>query len=219
MSDCRRQAFIDAPVDVVWGLVRDVNRHPEWWPKVVEVECEGLEEGCTYRQVTQTPFGYQELDVVVDRLEELRELRIRCVNTGTFVDIALTPAGTGTFVDARFGMEPLTARTRIFDAVAGKRYFRRWLEQSLDAMQRVAREQTAEVSAPSGSQQPPVLETQQERSPEAQLAQEIERIGRGPVLDDLTTLETADHDPPQADSPTTVCAVKGPARGDAIALR
>ena len=118
--------------------MRDVNRHPDWWPKVVEVECEGLEEGCTYRQVTQTPFGYQELDVVVDRLEELRELRIRCVNTGTFVDLALTPAGTGTFIDARFGMEPLTARTRIFDAVAGKRYFRRWLEQSLDAMQRVA---------------------------------------------------------------------------------
>ena len=115
MSDCRRQALIEAPVDVVWGLVRDVNRHPDWWPKVVEVECEGLEEGCTYRQVTQTPFGYQELDVVVDRLEELRELRIRCVNTGTFVDLALTPAGTGTFIDARFGMEPLTARTRIFD--------------------------------------------------------------------------------------------------------
>ena len=138
MSDCRRQALIEAPVDVVWGLVRDVNRHPDWWPKVVEVECEGLEEGCTYRQVTQTPFGYQELDVVVDRLEELRELRIRCVNTGTFVDLALTPAGTGTFIDARFGMEPLTTRTRIFDAVAGKRYFRRWLEQSLDAMQRVA---------------------------------------------------------------------------------
>ena len=143
MSDCRRQALIDAPVDVVWALVRDVNRHPDWWPKVVEVECEGLEEGCTYRQVTQTPFGYQELDVVVDRLEELRELRIRCVNTGTFVDLALTPAGTGTFVDARFGMEPLTTRTRIFDAVAGKRYFRRWLEQSLDAMQRVAREESS----------------------------------------------------------------------------
>jgi hypothetical protein len=32
-----------------------------------------LEEGCTYRQVTESPFGYQELDVVVDRLEELRE--------------------------------------------------------------------------------------------------------------------------------------------------
>ena len=141
MSDCRRQALIDAPADVVWALVRDVNRHPEWWPRVVDVKCEGLEEGCSYRQVMESPFGYQELDVVVDRLDELRELRIRCTNTGTFVDLALTPAGTGTFVDARFGMEAQNTRMRVFDAIAGKRYFRRWLEQSLDAMQRVAHQQ------------------------------------------------------------------------------
>lgn len=142
MSDCRRQALIDAPVEIVWALVRDVNRHPEWWPRVVDVECDGLEVGCTYRQVTESPFGYQELDVVVDRLDELRQLKIRCTNTGTFVDLALTPAGTGTFVDARFGMEPQNTRMRVFDAIAGRRYFRRWLEQSLEAMQRVAHPQT-----------------------------------------------------------------------------
>ena len=141
MAECRQQTLIDAPLEIVWGLIRDVNRHPDWWPRVAEVECGGLEEGCTYRQVTQSPFGYEELDVVVDRLEELRELRIRCVNTGTFVDLALTPAAAGTFVDARFGMDPLNTRMRIFDALAGRRYFRRWLEQSMDAMQRVAREQ------------------------------------------------------------------------------
>jgi len=143
MSDCRQQKWIDAPVSVVWDLVHDVDRHAEWWPKVVEVNCEGLEEGCTYRQVTETPFGYQNLDVVVDRLDELREMRIRCVNTGTFVDLALTDMRGGTLVDARFGMEPLTARTKIFDAIAGKRYFRRWLEQSLDAMQHAASERAA----------------------------------------------------------------------------
>jgi hypothetical protein len=143
MSDCRQQAWIDAPVTVVWDLVHDVDRHPEWWPRVVEVECEGLEEGCTYRQVTETPFGYENLDVVVDRLDELREMRIRCVNTGTFVDLALTEMRGGTLVDARFGMEPPTARMKLFDVVAGKRYFRRWLEQSLDAMQRVAQERAA----------------------------------------------------------------------------
>jgi hypothetical protein len=152
VADCRQQALIDAPIETVWALVRDVNRHPEWWPRVVEVECEGLEEGCTYRQVTQTPFGYQELDVMVDRLEEFRELRIRCVNTGTFVDLALTPARAGTFVDARFGMEPQDARSRVFDLVAGKRYFRRWLEKSLDAMQQVARDETR--AAIDGSKSP-----------------------------------------------------------------
>ena len=143
MSDCRQQTWINAPATVVWELVHDVDRHPEWWPKVVAVECDGLEEGCAYRQVTETPFGYQNLDVVVDRLDELREMRIRCVSTGTFVDLALTGMRGGTLVDARFGMEPPTARMKLFDAVAGKRYFRRWLEQSLDAMQRVASERAA----------------------------------------------------------------------------
>ena len=48
-------------------------------------------------------------------------MRIRCINTGTFVDLALTDMRGGTLVDARFGMEPPTARMKIFDAVAGKR--------------------------------------------------------------------------------------------------
>lgn len=134
VSDCRRQA-IEAPIEIVWELIRDVNRHPDWWPRVVDVESEGLEEGCTCRQVTESPFGYQELDVVVDRLDELRELRIRCVNTETFVDLALTAAGTGTFVDARFGMEPLNAGARLSmplreGATFGAGYNRRWMRCS-----------------------------------------------------------------------------------------
>jgi len=145
VSDSRRQVLIDAPVEIVWALVRDVNRHPEWWPRVVDVQCEGLEEGCSYRQVTESPFGYQELDVVVDQLDERRELRIRCTNTGTFVDPALTPAGRGTFLDARFGMEPQNTGMRVFDAIAGKRHFRRWLEQALDALQRAANQQAQNV--------------------------------------------------------------------------
>ena len=94
--------------------------------------------------MTQTPFGAQELDVVVDRLDELREMRIRCVNTGTYVDLVLTRATGGTFVDARFGLDPQNVRMRVFDIVAGKRYFRQWLEESLSAMERVARAQAVE---------------------------------------------------------------------------
>ena len=74
----------------------------------------------------------------VDQMEDCKDLLIRCVNTGTFVHWSLTEAQDGTFVDARFGMDPGKFQYRIFDLVAGKRYFRSWLEQSLDAMQRVA---------------------------------------------------------------------------------
>ena len=115
---------------------------------MVDVECEGIEEGCSYRQVTESPFGYQQLDVVIDRLDEMRELKIRCTSTGTFVDLALTSAHGGTFVDARFGMDPLNVRMRVFDAIAGKRYFRRWLEQSLEAMQAVAQREARSPRSP-----------------------------------------------------------------------
>jgi uncharacterized protein YndB with AHSA1/START domain len=143
VSESRLQTHIDAPVRVVWDLIADVDRHPEWWPQVVEVECEGLEEGCTYRQVTQTPFGKDEMMLRVDELVDCEAFVIRCINTGTFVEFTLTEAQGGTFVDSRAGMEPHRLKYRVFDAVAGRRYFRRWLEQSLDAMGDTARRRAA----------------------------------------------------------------------------
>jgi uncharacterized protein YndB with AHSA1/START domain len=143
MSEARRQAYIDAPVEAVWELLSDVDRHPQWWPRVVSVECDGLEAGCTYREVVQTPVGKDEMMLRVDRLEDCKELLIRCVNTGTFVHFALTEAQDGTFVEARFGMEPWKLKYRVIDLAIGRRYFRNWLEQSLDAMERACGERTA----------------------------------------------------------------------------
>lgn len=147
MSHCQRQTFIDAPVEVVWALISDINRHEEWWPRIVEAECEELEEGCTYREVVRGPFGSD--DEMVMRIDELRdcdEFRIRCVNTGTFVRLALTAAQGGTFVEAEMGMDPASMGPRVWDVVAGKHYFRRWLEQSLEAMEETARSR-AEANA------------------------------------------------------------------------
>jgi hypothetical protein len=139
VSLSRHQGFIDAPVEVVWELLADVDRHPEWWPRVVEVECDGLEAGCTYRQVTQTPLGKDEMRLFVDRLEECRNLSIRCLNTGTFVRMELTEAQDGTFAAAEMGMDPLNLKVRVFDALAGQRFFRSWLRQTFDALGRAAR--------------------------------------------------------------------------------
>ena len=140
MSLCRRQAFIEAPVPVVWELIADIENHPDWWPRVVEVECEGLDEGCTYRQISQTPFGKDEMNLLIEGREEPRRLHVRCLSTGTFVRFDLTSAQGGTFAEGEMGMDPARIGYRVFDAVIGRRYFKSWLGQTMEALEKVARD-------------------------------------------------------------------------------
>ncbi len=142
MSCYRQLAQLDVPPATVWELVGNVDRHPDWWPRVVGVQCDGLEAGCCYRQVYRSPMGVIETDVSVERLDDCRELLLRCLDTGTYTRWLLTEAQGGTFIDAEFGLDPKTPRARVFDVVAGRRYFRRWLEQSIEGLrQAAAREQ------------------------------------------------------------------------------
>ena len=98
------------------------------------MHCDGLEQGCTYRQVTKSPMGLVETDISVERLEDCRALHIRCLDTGTYNRWLLVEAQGGTFVEVEFGMDPESLQTRVFDVVAGRRYFRRWLEKSIDGL-------------------------------------------------------------------------------------
>jgi uncharacterized protein YndB with AHSA1/START domain len=138
MSVCRSQALINASPSRVWDLLGDPRRHPEWWPRVVEVRGERFDEGSDYAQVTQEPTGRSETFWRVERLEDLREIQMRCTQTGTYARWLLTEAQGSTFVDVEFGMDPTRVRYRIFDMALGRPYFRRWLEQSLTALEEVA---------------------------------------------------------------------------------
>jgi hypothetical protein len=99
MSTFREQAMIDTPVERIWELVGDPNRHPEWWPRVVEADCEDLTEGRIYRQVMRSPI--------------------------------------------KFGMDPQTPGRRVIDRLAGKRFLRQWLRQSLEALERASAREPA----------------------------------------------------------------------------
>ena len=133
-----QQAFIEAPVEHVWQLVGDPNRHPEWWPEMLEVECANLEEGCRYRGVVKGPLGTAPHDLVVDRLEDCREVSIFCDGTGVTTRFALTEAQGGTFVEGCFKIEPNTMGMKVLGAVAGRRFMRSWLETSLDNLKHAA---------------------------------------------------------------------------------
>jgi uncharacterized protein YndB with AHSA1/START domain len=146
MSVCRNQALINAPPSRIWDLVGDPQHHPEWWPRVVEVRGESFDQGSNYAQVTRTPTGRIETTMAVERLEDLREIHMRCMTTGTYARWLLTEAQGNTFVDVEFGMDPIGPANWIFDATLGKLYFRRWLEQSLEALDQIA----AQPSAGSG---------------------------------------------------------------------
>jgi ribosome-associated toxin RatA of RatAB toxin-antitoxin module len=148
VSAVRKQALINAAPEDVWELVGNPRRHPEWWPRVIEVRGERFDEGDSYAQVTravrkpvETTFKIEQFD------EDLREVRLRCMKTGTYAHWLLTEARGDTFVDVEFGMDPATFSDRFIDMAIGKLFFRRWLEESIDALERAAGEPSAPTSS------------------------------------------------------------------------
>jgi Polyketide cyclase / dehydrase and lipid transport len=138
MSAHRQHAHLEAPLDVVWGLVGTPSRYPEWWPRVIEVRGERFEEGDEYAQVTHGTGGKTESNFLLERRDNLREIRMSCRLTGTYADWLLTPAAGGTFVELEMGMQPRRLGDRIFDRAAGRSYFRRWASESLEALREAA---------------------------------------------------------------------------------
>ena len=140
MSGWRRQAVIDAPVEVVWELVGDPNRHPEWFPRVLEVSgLAQVEQDARFRQVTRSLRGQMETTLAIEELDQLRAINMRCLDTGTYVRFLLTEAQDGTFADIEIGMSPARLPDRVFDVTIGKRYFRRWTDEAVDALCQAAR--------------------------------------------------------------------------------
>ena len=90
MSSVRRQTHVAAPLEVVWDLVGDPNRHPEWFPKVVQAKCEGIEEGCSYRMVVKGPMGNTIDETAM--IEALEDGRIGFAALDVFEHEPLDPA-------------------------------------------------------------------------------------------------------------------------------
>lgn len=105
---------------------------------MVEVRGESFDQGDNYAQVTRSAMGELATTMRVEGIEDLHRIDMRCENTGTFARWLLTEARGDTFVEVEFGMDPVGTSNRIFDATIGRLYFRRWLHQSLAALERIA---------------------------------------------------------------------------------
>ena len=139
MSAVREQMLVEAPASVVWRLVGDPSRYPEWLPRVFEIQGKRFEEGTEFVQISRQPVvGREEAHFLIDRMDEVREIRMHCTVSGMFVHWQLTDAQGDTFVDAEFGMDPLRPRDRLIDATIGRRFFRRWLTEAVESLQRAA---------------------------------------------------------------------------------
>ncbi len=131
----------------MWDFVGTPSRYPEWWPRVVEVRGERFEEGDEYAQVTRDGVRTIETTFLLERLDDLRQVRMSCRLTGMYADWRLMPAQGGTFVELEMGMEPRRLEDRMFDAALGRLYFRRWSERSLEGLTSAARSR-GEQAAP-----------------------------------------------------------------------
>ena len=152
MSSVRRQALIEAPVESIWALIGNPERHPQWWPRVIEVRGQRFEPGDQYVQVTRGAFGSAETKFLIERREEnLHAIRMQCQLTHTYAEWVLTSAQGGTFVDLELGMQPQKLPYRVFDATMGPMYFRRWAEQSLDGLRTAVDDKQSAGAAPGGA--------------------------------------------------------------------
>jgi uncharacterized protein YndB with AHSA1/START domain len=139
MSSWRQQAVIDAPVEAVWELVGDPNRYPEWAGEVVAVTgLASVDEGQQFRQVSKGPLGKSETTFAIDALEELKEIKLRCTESGYYSRWLLTEAQGSTFADVEIGMEPTAIQYRVLAAtVMGKRWNRKIVQEAIDGLRGV----------------------------------------------------------------------------------
>jgi uncharacterized protein YndB with AHSA1/START domain len=137
-TSCRQQAFIDAPLDVVWDLAADPDRQTEWWPDTITFECiDGeFEQGCHVRNVQSRPWPMSNLETTleVEQMNPGKELTIRCMDTGTYSRSVLTEGQGGTFIEMEAGNDPANLGVRLQVAMGGERMFRRWVEHALEKL-------------------------------------------------------------------------------------
>jgi hypothetical protein len=103
----------------------------------VEIRGDTFEVGDVYHQVLGIAGRRLEYNRIIDRRDELKELRWHCPTTGGYQHWLLTEAQGGTFVDMEMGIkDPESSRFALFDKTVGRWFIKRWAEQAIDGLRR-----------------------------------------------------------------------------------
>jgi uncharacterized protein YndB with AHSA1/START domain len=140
MASWKEQGLIEAPVEAVWGLLEDPARFPEWNEDTIEVTGvpTQIEKGSTFEVEGRGPFGLKATTTfMVEQLEDLHEIRLRCQTSGWYSHWVLTDARGETFTEVEMGVEPVPGvEGKIAGAMHTKRYLRRAAQETLDGLRR-----------------------------------------------------------------------------------
>ena len=140
MASWKEQALIEAPVEEVWSVLEDPSRFGEW---AGNVEVSGaptkIEKGSTLDITGPTPLGNRNTTTFrVEELDELREIKLRCQESGYYSHWLLTEAQGDTFTHCEYGVEPVPGlKGRAYSAIHTKGYLRRAAQGSLDGLRRL----------------------------------------------------------------------------------
>jgi hypothetical protein len=139
MSTWTQQALIEAPVQRIWELLGSPERYAEWAADVIEVTGAPtrIDKGDTYRQTGLGLLGRPSTTTfVVEELDDLREIKLRCQASGYYSHWRLTEAQGQTFADVELGVEPIGLHGQMARLVMTKKQLRRVTEESLDGLRR-----------------------------------------------------------------------------------
>jgi hypothetical protein len=140
VSSWKQQALIDAPVNSVWELLEDPNRFPEWNKDTIAVTGAPtkIEKGSTFAITGKGPLGGTPTTTfVVDELDDLREIKLRCQRSGFYSHWFLTEAQGQTYAEVEFGVERIPGLDGLITkAMHTKGYLRRTAESAVDSLRR-----------------------------------------------------------------------------------
>lgn len=142
MASVRKQALIEAPVERVWELLGNPDTYPHWAGDTVEVTGvpTQVEKGAAYEQRTIGPFGRESPSTfVIEELEDLREIKLRCQTSGYYSHWHLTEAQGQTFADVEIGIEPIGLQGQMARLLIPRSQLRQVTDESLDGLQRLSR--------------------------------------------------------------------------------